>query len=185
MFRKIGGKLESANARAAEARKAWRDEKLSAREAKANERERENFAREEEVRSQFVEIKRLESRRGRRKFFFILTFCLGAFMGFISGFAMGLASPNSSPSPSEVDVSTMPIAGDNEIEEVSDLSAEFTSEDGDAAPITLSQCVDRGVEYFKEIGSYPTLSSHPDAGRPAKDVALERCGRTLTAFGPW
>ncbi|RYD86049.1 MAG: hypothetical protein EOP84_00310 [Verrucomicrobiaceae bacterium] len=39
-------------------------------------------------------------------------------------------------------------------------------------------CVKRGVEYFKEIGSYPRLSD----GRDAAKVADERCGRTLTAF---
>ncbi|MFZ3193227.1 MAG: hypothetical protein WA154_08465 [Moraxellaceae bacterium] len=47
---------------------------------------------------------------------------------------------------------------------------------------SLSQCAARGVAYFKDIGSYPTLSSAPNAGRAAEDVALERCQRTLTAF---
>ena len=44
------------------------------------------------------------------------------------------------------------------------------------------KCVARGVEYFKEMGSYPNLTSAPDAGRKAEDVARERCGRTVTAF---
>jgi len=40
-------------------------------------------------------------------------------------------------------------------------------------------CVDRGVAYFKEMGSYPYLQSD---GRKADVVADERCRRTLTAF---
>lgn len=46
----------------------------------------------------------------------------------------------------------------------------------------VNACVERGVEYFKEIGSYPTLSSDPNKGRKAEDVARERCDRTTTAF---
>lgn len=51
---------------------------------------------------------------------------------------------------------------------------------GAVDPVTA--CAQRGVAYFKEIGSYPTLQSAPDAGRAADDVALERCRRTTTAF---
>jgi hypothetical protein len=46
----------------------------------------------------------------------------------------------------------------------------------------VESCVGRGVAYFKEIGSYPTLSSAPNVGRSAEDVARERCNRTTTAF---
>lgn len=46
----------------------------------------------------------------------------------------------------------------------------------------LNACVERGVTYFKEIGSYPTLNSEPNVGRKAEDVANERCNRTYTAF---
>lgn len=46
----------------------------------------------------------------------------------------------------------------------------------------VAECIARGVAYFKEIGSYPTLSSAPNAGRSAEDVAGERCSRTITAF---
>ena len=42
----------------------------------------------------------------------------------------------------------------------------------------LDRCVSNGVAYFKEIGSYPTLSD----GREAEDVAIDRCSRTTTAF---
>ena len=42
----------------------------------------------------------------------------------------------------------------------------------------VEECVANGVAYFKEIGSYPTLSSAPDTGRRAEDVARERCNRS-------
>jgi hypothetical protein len=51
-----------------------------------------------------------------------------------------------------------------------------------AANDDVAACTERGVAYFREIGSYPTLSSAPNRGRLARDVAAERCGRTLTAF---
>lgn len=44
----------------------------------------------------------------------------------------------------------------------------------------IQACADRGVAYFKDIGSYPTLKTDPK--RRAEDVALERCRRTTTAF---
>ena len=46
----------------------------------------------------------------------------------------------------------------------------------------INKCVNRGISYFKEIGSYPTLNSDPNKGRKAEEVALERCKRTTTAF---
>ncbi len=46
----------------------------------------------------------------------------------------------------------------------------------------VEACVERGVSYFKEVGSYPTLKSAPNAGRSAEEVARERCNRTTTAF---
>lgn len=48
--------------------------------------------------------------------------------------------------------------------------------------MSVSECINRGITYFKEIGSYPTLGSSPNAGRSAEDVARERCGRTTSAF---
>lgn len=51
-----------------------------------------------------------------------------------------------------------------------------------AASLSVEACVIRGVAYFKEIGSYPTLSTAPNAGRSAEDVTRERCNRTTTAF---
>ncbi|MGB1561567.1 MAG: hypothetical protein ACPHN2_08730 [Sinimarinibacterium flocculans] len=46
----------------------------------------------------------------------------------------------------------------------------------------VEACVLRGIEYFKEMGSYPTLKHEPNVGRKAEDVARERCRRTVTAF---
>ena len=46
----------------------------------------------------------------------------------------------------------------------------------------VESCIKRGVAYFKEIGSYPTLTTAPSVGREAEDVARERCRRTPTAF---
>lgn len=52
----------------------------------------------------------------------------------------------------------------------------------DEAEDVVAACVRRGVAYFREIGSYPTLQSAPNTGRAAEDVAAERCQRTTTAF---
>lgn len=41
------------------------------------------------------------------------------------------------------------------------------------------QCVENGIEYFKEIQSYPKLSD----GRDSESVARDRCRRSLQAFG--
>lgn len=49
--------------------------------------------------------------------------------------------------------------------------------DGETA---VRECIANGVAYFKEIGSYPTLSD----GRDAEAVAAERCRRAPTAFPP-
>jgi hypothetical protein len=54
--------------------------------------------------------------------------------------------------------------------------------EGNTGNAKVSACVARGVSYFKEVGSYPTLKSAPNSGRRAEDIALERCNRTTTAF---
>ena len=45
-----------------------------------------------------------------------------------------------------------------------------------------AECVQRGIAWYKEIGSYPRLTAPPNRGRDAMDVAIERCGRTIGAF---
>lgn len=42
----------------------------------------------------------------------------------------------------------------------------------------VDDCTQRGVAYFKEIGSYPRLST----GEYAETEAFQRCSRTTTAF---
>jgi len=54
--------------------------------------------------------------------------------------------------------------------------------EADRSNSEVDACVERGVQYFKDIGSYPTLSSPPNKGRSAEEVARERCNRTTTAF---
>ena len=39
-------------------------------------------------------------------------------------------------------------------------------------------CIEKGIAYFKEIESYPRLST----GQPADEAASERCHRTDHAF---
>lgn len=53
---------------------------------------------------------------------------------------------------------------------------------GNSTNVDLEACVENGVYYFQEIGSYPILLGAPNAGRRADDVARERCNRTTTAF---
>ena len=67
------------------------------------------------------------------------------------------------------------VGCDNKVPEI---AAHNSDNDGDS----VAKCAERGVVYFKEIGSYPTLTSAPNTGRAAEDVAMERCKRTLTAF---
>jgi hypothetical protein len=47
-----------------------------------------------------------------------------------------------------------------------------------AKPVDLDRCITRGVDHFKTVGSYPTISD----GRYASNVARQRCQRTTTAF---
>lgn len=61
-----------------------------------------------------------------------------------------------------------------------DNGAEALAQSPGADPIKA--CIKRGEAYFREIRSYPTLKSAPNAGRSAEEVATERCQRTTTAF---
>lgn len=46
----------------------------------------------------------------------------------------------------------------------------------------IDACTERGIAYFKEIGSYPTLAAEMYKGMSADSVARARCERTITAF---
>ena len=52
--------------------------------------------------------------------------------------------------------------------------------DGESDRQALADCYYNGVQYYKDIGSYPRLSD----GRNAEEVALQKCGRSKFAFGP-
>lgn len=45
------------------------------------------------------------------------------------------------------------------------------------------ECVDRGVRYYTEIGSFPVLRYWPNTGRSAVNVARESCQNSLHAYG--
>ncbi|KKK99803.1 hypothetical protein, partial [Rheinheimera mesophila] len=63
------------------------------------------------------------------------------------------------------------------------VSCGKSEKDVKAAEMLYHECVSNGVEYFKEIGAYPTLQSEPNKGRHAIEVARERCERApATAF---
>ena len=46
----------------------------------------------------------------------------------------------------------------------------------------IPECVDRGVAYYTEVGSYPLLKTEPNRGRKAEEVAEEMCRRSSAAF---
>jgi len=47
---------------------------------------------------------------------------------------------------------------------------------------SYERCYQKGIEYFASIGVI-ILTSPPDAGKFATDVAAERCRRSALAFG--
>lgn len=89
---------------------------------------------------------------------------------------VALAGCNAETSPSD---QTGSVATNTEAQtEVSGTSSRSLK----AADDPVGACIRRGIAYFKEIGSYPTLKSAPNSGRDADEVAAERCARTITAF---
>ncbi|HEY0028484.1 MAG TPA: hypothetical protein VGC35_11485 [Allosphingosinicella sp.] len=82
----------------------------------------------------------------------------------------------------EIANNTVSAADTREAADTAANSADVVSEDEAVQLNPVADCVRRGIAYFKEIGSYPTLSSAPNRGRDAADVAVERCNRTTTAF---
>lgn len=45
----------------------------------------------------------------------------------------------------------------------------------------MAVCVERGIQYYKDIDAYPRLST---TGERVEDVVKRRCSRTTGAFGP-
>lgn len=89
---------------------------------------------------------------------------------------VALALASCGDADSEVDQTSEPVIAAPAKSDDQEVSGSSSAAD------PIASCVARGVAYFKEIGSYPTLSSAPNAGRSAEDVAVERCNRTTTAF---
>lgn len=46
----------------------------------------------------------------------------------------------------------------------------------------VGECVRKGVEWYRDTGSYPYFKTYPNAGRRTEDVVEERCRRSTTAF---
>ena len=57
-----------------------------------------------------------------------------------------------------------------------------TNDKTEMAGDPVLECVQRGIAYFKQIGSYPVLHAEPNVGKAAEEVALDRYRRTTTAF---
>ncbi len=57
---------------------------------------------------------------------------------------------------------------------------EFATKNGNPSNLpTIRECTELGIDYYKEIGSYPLMSS----GKDAKSEVNERCRRSALAFG--
>lgn len=53
--------------------------------------------------------------------------------------------------------------------------------DSTGAKVHYGDCVNLGISYFREIGSYPKLST----GKDAETEARRRCSKSTRAFGPF
>ncbi|WP_164155282.1 hypothetical protein [Sandarakinorhabdus rubra] len=174
-FKKLSAKAEEANASLAQAFKEWKDENISRREQLAINKENELRTLKIDIDQKLKEISDLESRRAFRKISYILCFIFGALPAFFLGLLVSDVGP--SVEGYESVTATLPSEGGKE------APARSAGSSYDSSPSELGICVQRGVEYFKEIGSYPTLRAPPEAGRAAETVAEERCKRSLSAFG--
>lgn len=61
------------------------------------------------------------------------------------------------------------------------LSACNNSSDNSTSAYSKSEtelCIEKGIRYYQDIGSYPTLSN----GQKAEEAAREKCSRTTGAF---
>lgn len=184
-------RLRETNDALAEAHKTWRDERLEQREQRTSEREQALNEREERVVLQLAEMRAIERRQWRRRFGMVLIAALTGLLGFL----LGLAVAETSAAPSTSAQSIAPPASSDkqskDTEQVAGTSAvggaarnaTEVQESTTAEPPSLGACRQRGIAYFKEIGSYPTLNSPPEAGRSADVVAMERCTRSPYAFG--
>jgi len=186
-------KIGEANEVLASAKKSWQDDSLARREQELTEHERRLVQRKAEFDEVLGQLKALESNRFRR----IFRYCLIAVCAAIPSYVLGVVTAQSADHNRSSDISShlpqekrestaalsSPADAGEQQQRDGDQSSSITTSSGFTLPPgPIALCARRGVAYFIEIGSYPTLSSAPDAGRPAEDVAIERCSRTTTAF---
>lgn len=162
LFGSIRTKVGAANEALAEAKKSWHDTALTEREAVVGEREKLLAEQRRELEK---DLEKFKNGRIRRKILYGMVAVLSA----IPAFLLGTASENKPPHLIRAETNTAPTA--------------ITTATSTIADTKVAECASKGVAYFKEIGSYPVLHSLPDRGRTAEEVAAERCGRSLYAFG--
>ena len=71
--------------------------------------------------------------------------------------------------------------------EENNVNKQVEKESLESSPVSdvksdITLCIERGIQYFKDIDSYPLLKSSVTSGQQADKVAEERCNRTTTAF---
>lgn len=189
----IRSKVSEANEALAGAKKSWQSDSLSRREKELAEHERRLAQRKAELDVLLQELKALE----RNRFKQALRYGLIALGAAIPSYIVGVNSAQfvehsrtSAPAPLPAQkpqqvTAPLPFHADTDEQQhpPSDQPSTVTTSSGFTLPPgPIASCAKRGVAYFIEIGSYPTLHSDPDAGRTAEDVAVERCTRTTTAF---
>lgn len=174
MLEKIGATLKTANEALSDARKSWRDDNISEREKWLVEREKVVAAREAELAQTMRTLRQMQSKAWFRR----VGFGIGtAALVCIAFFAGSMMAQTPLPSPSGPEADSTPALKSNQPSAVPNVESTI-----EPATSSFGECVARGDAYFKEIGSWPTLSS---TGQDAHSAAVERCGRTISAFGPW
>lgn len=174
MLEKIGATLKTANDALSDARKSWRDDNISERETRLVEQEKILAAREAELAATMRTFRQMQSKAWLRRVGFGVGAAALVCVAFFAG-AMMAQAPLPTPSDSEA-ASALAVTSDEPSEAA---AVEPTIEH---ATSSYGECVAKGDAYFKEIGSWPTLSS---TGQNAHSAAVERCGRSINAFGPW
>jgi hypothetical protein len=186
MFDSLRAKLRNTNDALAGAHKAWRDERLDARDLKASERERQLADRESAIAVRLAEIRAIEGRRWRRRLGVAVLVMLTGAICFVVGFALGHSSFASADATQSTTLAKSTDAGTRAASEQVAVDQGEVATDVESnlreAP-SVGACRQKGIAYFKSIGSYPTLNYPPDAGRSADLVAMERCTRSPYAFG--
>jgi len=173
MLEKIGANLKTANDALSDARKSWRDDNISEREKRLVEREKVVAAREAELAHTMRTLRQSQSKAWLQRVGFGMGAAALVCIAFVAGSMMAQAPL---PTPSGSDAGSTLALKSNQPSEV--LAVEPTIE---PAISSYGECVAKGDAYFKEIGSWPTLKS---TGQDAHSAAIERCGRTINAFGP-